>query len=644
MATVTTTLAWPTGIDGTELTSWAGDASFATSPVAGDLIAGPDTLTVGVDGTVTGADGTYILTHILADGSAQSISYVIGVPADTTAPILTNAAATVVSDTELSATVDTDEDNATLFYLATTNATELQADVISLGESQAVSAVGTQSVSTTGLTAETGYRVHFVQQDTAGNNSAVVTSPLVTTDAAPVPVDVTVTTTLALPLGYQSVIVGASPDYTVFSNNGWTAGDYPQTGEVLVWDNTDITFASDLTVTGNTESANIYCAVIRLNGAADGFTLDASQIPEVQVTDTTPTQFTFTDLVGQPTSTQRESSAITISGVDPATDIPASITGGEYIVSTNGGGTWSAPSSANTNLRHTDQVKLVATTNASTSTATNVAFTAGGISDTWTLTTVAATQAPQGTITFGTATIDGDSISQTFSYDQFDETSFEYRIDGGAIQTATSPLTAETLANSQTVTFEVRAVNPIGNGPWFTVQRTTDAAPGSVPQGTITFGTPTITGDSITQPFTYSAGDQTGFQYRIDGGTIQAATSPVVVSSLAYSQAVQISVRAVNATGSGSWLNVTRTTTAEPIDLPDYQLVRGASIVLTTTLATLAPGQFYLAYAVVDGTRHYLEVTAYSAGNVTVTVPAGFPLVAVEGSQTLTVERARLAA
>ena len=44
-----------------------------------------------------------------------------------------------------------------------------------------------------------------------------------------------------------------------------------------------------------------------------------------------------------------------------------------------------------------------------------------------------------------------------------------------------------------------------------------------------------------------------------------------------------------------------------------------------------------------DITRYYLNVESYSAGNVTVTVPAGFPLVASEGLQTLTVERVRLA-
>ena len=77
---------------------------------------------------------------------------------------------------------------------------------------------------------------------------------------------------------------------------------------------------------------------------------------------------------------------------------------------------------------------------------------------------------------------------------------------------------------------------------------------------------------------------------------------------------------------------------------PDYELVRSQSLVLATDLAVLAPGDFYLAYAVISGTRYYLDVVSYSAGNVTVAVPATFPLVATEGTATLYVERARSAA
>lgn len=90
---------------------------------------------------------------------------------------------------------------------------------------------------------------------------------------------------------------------------------------------------------------------------------------------------------------------------------------------------------------------------------------------------------------------------------------------------------------------------------------------------------------------------------------------------------------------------VTRTVTVNAaVATPDYELVRGQSLVPATDLAVLVPGDFYLAYAVISGTRYYLDVVSYSAGNITVSVPATFPLLATEGSALLYVDRARLSA
>ena len=411
MGTVTTTLAWPTGIDGTDLTSWAGDAVFSTTPVAGDVVAGSDTLTIAADGTVAGPDGNHTLTHLLADGSAQSLTYLIG--ADTTAPVLSSPTATQTGQATADASVSTDEDNGNLFWLTTDTATELAEDVISLGESQAVGSTGVQTVAVTGLTAGSPYYTHFVHRDAVGNNSTRVSSAQFTT-ASPVPVDVTASTTLVAPAGHFYVTTGTTPDYKIFSDNGWTAGEYPQPGEIFLWDNVDITFSEDLVPTGNTESSTVYCAVIRVDGAADGFTLDASQIPEVQITDTTPTQFTFTDLNNLPTGAERESNAITISGVDPATDIPASITGGEYAVSTDDGATFGAYTSAATNVQLDDQIKVRVTTSANNSTGTSAAFTAGGVTDTFTATTEAEVASVlESTDLESASNVSSSNISQT---------------------------------------------------------------------------------------------------------------------------------------------------------------------------------------------------------------------------------------
>ena len=90
------------------------------------------------------------------------------------------------------------------------------------------------------------------------------------------------------------------------------------------------------------------------------------------------------------------------------------------------------------------------------------------------------------------------------------------------------------------------------------------------PQGTITFGTATITGDSISQPWSYNLDDADSFQMRVDGGTIETATNPISVTGLEFSQQVQFEVRAVNEEGESIWFERFRTTSADSsIDPPD---------------------------------------------------------------------------
>jgi len=74
----TFTLVPNTGRDYVELTSWAGSAVFPVTPVSGDQIEYPTGLTVGADGVVTGADGTYTLRLIKADtGTVYAVTYQI---------------------------------------------------------------------------------------------------------------------------------------------------------------------------------------------------------------------------------------------------------------------------------------------------------------------------------------------------------------------------------------------------------------------------------------------------------------------------------------------------------------------------------------------------------------------------------------
>jgi hypothetical protein len=97
-------------------------------------------------------------------------------------PVLTSPTATVTGATTATGTVSTDVASGTLYWRASANATETIATV-KAGSSQAVAAVGVQNVSVSGLAASTAYYLHFVHTDTAGNDSARVTSAQFTTGA-----------------------------------------------------------------------------------------------------------------------------------------------------------------------------------------------------------------------------------------------------------------------------------------------------------------------------------------------------------------------------------------------------------------------------------------------------------------------------
>lgn len=98
-------------------------------------------------------------------------------------------------------------------------------------------------------------------------------------------------------------------------------------------------------------------------------------------TDTTPNAFTFTDQTGVALSTPITSNTITVSGINTAT--PLTITGGQYSI--NGG----AFASTATTVVNGDTVVVRVTSSGSNSTAVNATLTIGGVSDTFTVTTLA---------------------------------------------------------------------------------------------------------------------------------------------------------------------------------------------------------------------------------------------------------------
>lgn len=103
--------------------------------------------------------------------------------------------------------------------------------------------------------------------------------------------------------------------------------------------------------------------------------------------DTTPTPFTFTDQTGVPFNALRESNAITVLGISEPS--PVSITDGEYAVSADGGATWTGYSATvPATVAFRNMVKVRRTAAGSCSVKTDAVLTIGGVSDTFSITTM----------------------------------------------------------------------------------------------------------------------------------------------------------------------------------------------------------------------------------------------------------------
>lgn len=102
--------------------------------------------------------------------------------------------------------------------------------------------------------------------------------------------------------------------------------------------------------------------------------------------DTTPDAFSFTDQTNVALSTLTASNTLTVAGIDSAATI--SVTGGEYRIN---GGSYTTSSGT---INNGDTFQVRHTSSGSFSTATNTVLTIGGVSDTFTTTTLAADTTP----------------------------------------------------------------------------------------------------------------------------------------------------------------------------------------------------------------------------------------------------------
>jgi hypothetical protein len=116
---------------------------------------------------------------------------------------------------------------------------------------------------------------------------------------------------------------------------------------------------------------------VTIGGVSDTFTITAIALAD----DTTPDAFSFTDQTNVALNTVATSSAITVSGINTAS--PISITGGTYSINS---GLYTADAGT---VDNGDTVTVRLTSSASYSQPESATLTIGGVSDTFTVTTLA---------------------------------------------------------------------------------------------------------------------------------------------------------------------------------------------------------------------------------------------------------------
>ena len=139
------------------------------------------------------AKPSYAFTFIAADTSLDTAAQVIAIvlsDLDEIAPVLSAPTAAANGTSGASLAVNTSENNGTLFWYVSLNATppskaDLAAGIGAVaGGSQIVSAAGSHAATVSGLTAGTAYFAYFLHRDGAGNDSDIASGAGFTTSAA----------------------------------------------------------------------------------------------------------------------------------------------------------------------------------------------------------------------------------------------------------------------------------------------------------------------------------------------------------------------------------------------------------------------------------------------------------------------------
>jgi hypothetical protein len=153
--------------------------------------------------------------HTLAE---DGIRETLGGGGDVIAPVLSSPTGTATGSTTATGTVASDDATGTLYYLASTNATETvpTAPAPMTGWSSQAAGSSPMAVSASGLSPSTLHYLHYVQDDPSGNRSTRQTSASFTTSAPADPPVITVQPTA------DTVKSGQTAEFTITATGSGT--------------------------------------------------------------------------------------------------------------------------------------------------------------------------------------------------------------------------------------------------------------------------------------------------------------------------------------------------------------------------------------------------------------------------------------
>lgn len=543
----TSVLLPPDGTQVVTLTSWAGSAVFPQTPVAGDQIVAPSTITIGVDGVVDAPAGSYLLTLIEATGTAHSIDFEV-------LPTI------VTTDTTVAAPSGTTSVTLTSWAGdASFSPDPVSGDQLLGPDTLTLNADGT-------VTGADGTYTLTLIRDTGEIESVSYTISDV------VPTDVFVSSTLSPPAGWSSTTLSSGFDMFLFSE--WDVGDQPAVGDQILMLDAEGSISTDAVLTTDFEG-DIDCVLIRQNGNSHGFYIESDGLAvfgvgtqvETSTTISAPAGWTFVALASGFDTT------LFSDWNDP---IP---TAGDFIGTEDVSGTWNADGTFTTDLESTTihsvlirESGSVEGFNVDSTQIPEVGSGADIVPDTFTFTDV--TDQPLGEIVeSNTITVAGVDAGEDIPVSI---TGGEYAVDtGSGFGGFTSANTTVQLGYQIKVRVTTSASNATGVSATLTVGGVSDTFTATTVANSYTAPTLTLVGGDIT----FSVGDvfvDPGFSASdtIDGDL----TSSVVVTGVNMSAVGQYTITYSVTNGGGLTTSDTRTLTIIRVGISGFVIRKNGAI------------------------------------------------------------------